>query len=133
VTERSTRIMLGMVILLLTALLLRDVPSAASAAQAPRGGEPAGVVRATAFELVDERGQVRAQVFLGEDGGGNIRLRDRTGNVRVKLGASTGGDTGLLLFDQTVEPAVQLVTSPSGTSLMLKEKGHERRFTPTSK
>jgi hypothetical protein len=66
-------------------------------------------------------------MFLGQDGGGNIRLRDTTGNVRVKLGASTQGSTGLLLFDEEVNPAVEVVTNKTGTSLSLSEKGKEKR------
>jgi hypothetical protein len=130
--ELTTRIMLGMVMLLLSALVVKDARTA-SAAESQRGGDPATVIRARAFEVVDERGQVRAQLFLGEDGNGSIRLRDKTGNLRVKLGASTDGYTSLLLFDEATTPAVQLVTSPSDTSLSLKVKGQEKRITPTSK
>jgi hypothetical protein len=65
------------------------------------------VVRAQSFELVDGQGQVRAQLFLGEEGGGNLRLRDETGRVRVKLGAKKG-HVGLLLFNEKIEPAVEL-------------------------
>lgn len=132
--ERSTRIMLGIVIFLLSALLVQNSRTA-SAAESQRGGDPAPVLRARAFEVVDERGRVRAQLYLGEDGDGGIRLRNKNGDLRVKLGASTEGYTGLQLFDGTdpVSPAVQLVTSPSGTSLSLKEKGKEKRITPTSK
>ena len=130
--DRTTRVMLAMVILLLSALLVKDsvvVPARASQHTA----DPAGVVRARSFEVVDERGEVRAQLFLGQDGDGTIRLRDKSGNVRVKLGASTDGYTGLLLMDQNVTPAVQLVTGPSGTSLSLTENKKKKRITASSR
>lgn len=77
------------------------------------------VVRAQAIELVDGQGNVRAQLFLGEDGSGNMRLRDAKGEVRVKLGTSVEGGTGLLLLDKNTEPAVQIGTDKTGTRLTL--------------
>ena len=131
--ERTTRIMLGIVILWVSTLLVRDSRTA-SAAEPQHGGEPAPGPPRESLRVVNERGEVRAQLYLGEDGGGNIRLRGKTGDVRVKLGVSTDGNTGLLVLDENVSPAVQLVTSPSeGTSLSLKEKGKEKRISPTSK
>ena len=64
------------------------------------------VVQARLIELVDERGQVRAQLHIGADGGGNLRLRNGQGEVRVKLGATADG-AGLLLMDQATEPGVR--------------------------
>ena len=77
------------------------------------------VIRAQSFELVDARGEVRLQLHLGEDGSGNLRIRDGNGKVRVKLGTSAAGSTGLLLMDQSVEPTISLVAGKSGTSITL--------------
>lgn len=96
-----------------------DKPAAAESLQTSK------VIRAQAIELVDERGQVRAQLHLGEDGGGNLRLRSGDGTVRVKL-AGTAGGSALLLLDQETEPAVWLTAGQSGTSITLKEKGKEK-------
>ena len=85
------------------------------------------VLRAEAIELVDGRGQVRAQLHLGEDGGGNLRLRSGDGTVRVKL-AGTADGAGLLLFDKEAEPAVWLAANKSGTSVTLAEKGTDKRL-----
>lgn len=85
------------------------------------------VIRAEAIELVDARGQVRAQLHLGEDGGGNLRLRSGDGTVRVKL-AGTADGSGLLLFDTEAEPAVWLASNKSGTSVTLAEKGKQKRL-----
>ena len=123
---RTTHAMLAVVIVLLSALLTRDVIQG-STVIAQDADQISPIVRARGFELVDERGQVRAQIYLGEEGGGNIRLRDVTGAVRIKLGTSTQGDTGLLVLDEAVNPAIQIVTDKSGTSLSLTEKGKEKR------
>jgi hypothetical protein len=89
------------------------------------------VIRAEAIELVDARGEVRLQLHLGEDGSGNLRIRDGSGKVRVKLGTSVSGSTGLLLMDQSVEPVVSLVAGRSGTSITLvRADGRKREITP---
>jgi len=85
------------------------------------------VIRAQTFELVDARGEVRLQLHLGEDGSGNLRIRDGNGKVRVKLGTSAAGSTGLLLMDQSVEPTVSLVAGQSGSSITLLDQGGKKR------
>jgi hypothetical protein len=89
--------------------------------------EPAvDVVRARLIELVDAKGEARVQLFLGPDGSGNLRMRDATGHVRVKLGA-TKESAGLILFDDDVEPAVEAATNRDGTELALREAGKKAR------
>ncbi|HWN20229.1 MAG TPA: hypothetical protein VNO19_15055 [Gemmatimonadales bacterium] len=89
------------------------------------------VIRAQSFELVDTRGEVRLQLHLGEDGSGNLRIRDGNGKVRVKLGTSAAGSTGLLLMDQSVDPTLSLVAGESGTSItLLGADGKRRVITP---
>ncbi len=92
--------------------------------QQPR---PEKIVRAEVIELIDKRGRARAQLFLGDDGSGNLRLRDANGQVRVKLGTSTEGATGLLLFDDRVEPTVRLSTDKKGTSVTLTDRENKQR------
>lgn len=123
--ERTTQILLATVAVLLLAHLVQPALTS-SHAQAQQAGQSPAVIRAQAIELVDKQGQVRAQLYLGEDGGGNLRLRDATGTVRVKLGATVDG-AGLILFDKEVEPAIWAATNKSGTSLKLAEKGKEQR------
>jgi hypothetical protein len=89
-------------------------------------GDPA-VIRAQAIELVDARGDARLRLYLGDDGSGNLRIRDGNGKVRVKLGTSAAGSTGLLLMDQSVEPAVWLVADRSGSSISLVGRDGKRR------
>ncbi|MBL8202881.1 MAG: hypothetical protein JNM09_01535 [Blastocatellia bacterium] len=123
--ERTTQILLVLVAILLAAHLVRPA-LISSSAQASQNENPPAVLRAQSIELVDKQGQARAQLFLGEDGGGNLRLRDGSGTVRVKLGATPTG-AGLILFDQDVEPAIWASTDKSSTSLKLAEKGKEQR------
>jgi hypothetical protein len=122
--ERTTQILLALVAVLLAAHLVR--PLFNSSAQASQTEKIPTVLRAQSIELVDKQGQARAQLFLGEDGSGNLRLRDGSGTVRVKLGATPTG-AGLILFDQDVEPAIWASTDKSSTSLKLAEKGKEQR------
>lgn len=78
------------------------------------------VLRAHAIELVNERGDVVAELHLGEGGSGQLRLRNANGEVRVKLGPSNdGAGAGLILMDKDTEPAVQLRASVDGPRLLL--------------
>jgi hypothetical protein len=124
--ERLTPMLLAAVVVLLAASYLAPlrVATVATSAQVP---EPVpAVLRAQAIELVDKAGKVIAQLYVGEDGGGNIRLRSADGTVRVKLGATNNG-SGLLLLDKDTEPAVTLGSNQAGTSLTLAERGKPKR------
>jgi hypothetical protein len=83
-----------------------------------------GVLRARVIELVDERGQVRAELNVESGGEAVFRLRDEEGTIRVKLGASEDG-SGLLLLNELTEPGIQLLAGRDGTHLTLtgKDKG----------
>jgi hypothetical protein len=123
--ERTTQYLLAAIALLLFAHLVRAARPVFSSRAQEKGQTP-GVLRAQAIELVDKQGQVRAQLHLGEDGGGNLRLRDATGTVRVKLGATAQG-AGLILMDQDVEPAIWMAVKSAETTLTLKEKGKQAK------
>jgi hypothetical protein len=84
----------------------------------------APVLRARAIELVDDRGIVRAQ--LGVESGGEVvlRLRDASGSIRVKLGASAEG-SGLVLLDETTEPGIHMLARRGETSVSLR-KGQQQ-------
>jgi hypothetical protein len=90
----------------------------------------APLLRARAIELVDEAGNPRAQIGIEAEGEVVLRLRDATGAVRVKLGASQAG-SGLLLLNNSTEPGLQLLAQPSGTKLVLRAPdGRERTIEP---
>jgi hypothetical protein len=109
-------------LLILGTLLLAGKPTNPTDKVAP------SVVRAQAIELVDAEGNVRGQLFLGDDGGGNIRLRAGNGEVRVKIGATVEGG-GLMFADKRTEPAVQLHAGgkSGGPNLTLTGAGQKQR------
>ena len=92
------------------------------------GPVPQDVVRASEFQLVNDDGAVVAQLYLGEDGSGNVRLRDTSGTVRVKLGVDVDG-SGLILFDgeDDPEPGVWAASDDKGTRITLAEDGEKDR------
>jgi hypothetical protein len=80
------------------------------------------VLRVHAFELVDDKGQVRAQFNVEEPSGEVVfRLRDAGGTIRVKMSASEMGSGFLLINDQT-EPGVHLLAREDNTSLTLTDR-----------
>ena len=97
-------------------------------ARAGAGGEQgvAAVLRGRAIELVDEHGQVRAQMNVEPGGEAVFRLRGEKGTIRVKLGASEEG-SGLLLLDETTEPRVHILAKRTGTTVTLSGKNGEQR------
>jgi hypothetical protein len=122
---RMTQALLVAAGVLLVAQFFRSaqVPPAAQAEEAEK--VPA-VLRARMIELVDERGQIRANLKVEPGGEVVFRLRDAKGTIRVKLGASEDG-SGLLLLDDRTEPAVHVLAKPTGTTLTLAEKDKEKR------
>jgi hypothetical protein len=123
--NRTNQALLTAVFVLLIVHLFRSA-TAVDIAAAGEGDNPPAVIRARGFELVNNRGKVVAQLYLGEEGGGNIRLRSADGTIRVKLGATDDG-SGLLLCDEHAEPAVTLMSDKAGTSATLAEKGKEKK------
>lgn len=95
------------------------------------------VLRAQLIELVDARGQVRAQLKTEDNGDVVLRLRDQAGNIRVKLGANALG-SGLLLLDERTERGVQINSGKSSqdrsrdTKILLMEPGAQRELRPVS-
>ena len=93
----------------------------------------APVLRGRALELVDDNGKVRSRINIEPNGEVVFRLADRTGTIRVKLGADERG-SGLLLLDEATEPAVQIIARragtserPATTSVTLRGRGGEPR------
>jgi hypothetical protein len=78
-------------------------------------GQELPILRGRGLELVDARGQTRAQFNVESDGTAVFRIRDAEGTIRVKLGAGPTG-SGLLLLDETTEPGVHLIARRAGTA-----------------
>ena len=121
--DRAGLVLMAVVALLLAAQLL--VPAGVEGRPDDAGKVP-DVLRARMLELVDESGQVRANLKVETGGEVVFRLRDAKGTVRVKLAASADG-SGLLLLDDRTEPAVHLLAAPGGTTVTLAGKGKPKR------
>ena len=119
---RLWHLLIGLNVLVLGALAWTTAQSAT---------EPVSdVLRARLIELVNEEGEMRAQLHVGEDGGGNLRLRSGEGEIRVKFGAVDEGAI-LLMFDAEAEVAVRLVRDENGASLTLVDAdGIEETIAP---
>lgn len=107
-------------LVLLAVIVLNGLPSEALAVtrsdtQTPPSAAEAIVptLRARALELVDDRGQVRSRFKIEQNGEVVFRLLDQNGTIRVKLGADERG-SGLLLLDETTEPAVHMIARRTG-------------------
>jgi hypothetical protein len=98
-----------------------------SAAGAQQGGD---ILRGRAFELVDQRGQIRARLNVESDGQVVLRLLDQEGTIRVKLGADKAG-SGLVLNNDATEPGVHLLAKATGSTIRLANKdGREQVIRP---
>lgn len=125
---------LAVAVTLVNLVLLAILLGQASTTSAETEG---AVLRGRALELVDASGHVRAQFNVEPDGEAVFRIRDAAGTIRVKIGASADG-SGLLLLDETTEPAVHIVARrsatsarPATTSLTLTgQDGRRRTITP---
>ena len=85
------------------------------------------VLRVRAFQLVDENGEIRAQLNVDETNGEVIfRLLDAKGTIRVKMGASEEG-SGLLLLNNLTEPGVHILANQDGTTLTLVDHNGVKR------
>jgi hypothetical protein len=112
-------IALAVINLVLLLFVLTQAESTTAQSVAP-------VLRAQAIELVDDQGQVRAQLNVESNGEAVFRLRDATGAIRVKLGAAEDG-SGLLLADETTEPGVHILVKPTGATLTLTGKDGQQQ------
>jgi hypothetical protein len=109
------------VVLLLGMLLLERSAAVAQAVSS--------VLRARAIELVDDSGRVRAQLDVESGGEVVFRLRDASGTIRVKIGASEEG-SGLVLLDESTEPGIHMLATRAGTSLSLRRGPQQQVIRP---
>jgi hypothetical protein len=116
---------IGVNLLLLLGVLVQLRSATAQVAQPA----VANVVRARVIELVDERGQMRAQLKVEKSGEAVFRMRDADGTIRVKLGASKQG-AGLVLLDGSTEPGVQVLAGMTGTSLTVRDGKQQQVIKP---
>jgi hypothetical protein len=123
--ERATQILLAAIVVLLAVQLVRPQPDLLASPAGESASVP-DVLRARMIELIDERGQVRANLKVEPDGAAVFRLRDAKGTIRVKLAASEDG-SGLVLLDDRTEVGAHLLADRDGTALTLAEKDKAKR------
>ena len=119
--RRLAIVLTGTSILIAAGALIYDRSAAAQ--------PTANVLRAQAIELVDARGRVRAQLNVEATGEVVFRLRDSTGTIRVKLGASEDG-SGLLLANEATEPGVHILANRRATSVTVKRGERSQVIAP---
>jgi hypothetical protein len=123
--KRVTQILLAAIVVLLAVQLFRPEPDVLASPAAESASVP-DVLRARMIELIDEHGQVRANLKVEPDGAAVFRLRDAKGTIRVKLAASEDG-SGLVLLDDRTEVGAHLLADRDGTALTLAEKDKATR------
>jgi hypothetical protein len=112
----------GLLLIALFLLLPDSTPAVA------KGVMPA--LRTRSLEIVDEGGEVRAQISVEPSGEVLLRLRDQEGTIRVKLGATQDG-SGLVLLNDATEVGAHMLAQSTGTTLTLTTKdGEEEVIAP---
>jgi hypothetical protein len=91
--------------------------------------EQGTVLRGRGLELSDPGGQIRVRINMEPTGEVVFRLYDKTGTIRVKIGASENG-SGLVLLNDSTEVGVQFLANEKGSTLKVTENGRERVVTP---
>jgi hypothetical protein len=122
-SQRLALVLTAVNLIILAALLFRGQPVAAQ--------DVTPVVRVGRFELVDERGTVRASLRAesGPDATA-LRIMDGTGAIRVKLAADANG-SGLVLVDDGTELGVQMLAQETGSLVKLVDRdGREHVVKP---
>ncbi len=141
---RAQRVAAGLTIvnLVLLAIIVAGglrpsaIAAAANAAQVSEASGEVPILRGRALEIVDEHGTTRSRLNVESDGEVVLRMVDRNGTIRVKLGAGEGG-SGLLLTDEATEPAVHIIARrtstqarPTTTSLTLRAGDQQQVLRP---
>ena len=93
------------------------------------GQSVAPVIRAQQIELVDKNGKTRASLKIEDDETTVFRLLDKTGTIRVKLGASKDG-SGLVLLNDSTEVGIQALAQQKGAVLKLEHNGKKLKIEP---
>ena len=88
--------------------------------------ETVPVLRAQLIELVDAKGQVRAQLKVEEDGEAIFRMKDKQGTIRVKLGAGADG-SGLVLLDDKTEVGIHALAKAKGSFLTVANQNGKKQ------
>lgn len=77
----------------------------------------------------DREGLVRAQLEVEASGEVVFRLRDASGTIRVKIGASEEG-SGLVLLDEATEPGIHMLATRASTTLTVAKGRQQHTIKP---
>ncbi|MBA4852271.1 hypothetical protein [Emticicia sp. BO119] len=83
-------------------------------------------IRVKEFELVDKAGIKRASLKTENDGSVIMRMIDKTGTIRIKLGADENG-SGLVMLNNSTEVGFHAVAKKEKTTLVLADKDGKKR------
>jgi hypothetical protein len=78
------------------------------------------------FDLVGEDGKRRANIKVESSGEVVFRMMDKTGAIRVKLGADVDG-SGLVLLNESTEPSIHALAKKDGGKLTLQTNEGKKR------
>lgn len=78
------------------------------------------------FEVVDDSGKKRASIKIEPGGEVVFRLMDKTGTIRVKMGAGEDG-SGLVLLDDQTNPRMHALAKKSSTTLTITDADGKKR------
>lgn len=92
--------------------------------------EVSPILKAQIIELVDNKGQTRAQLKVEDDGTAMFRMRDAQGDIRIKMGVNNDG-SGLVLLNNKTEVGIHALAKNSGTTLtLMSENGKKQVIQP---
>ena len=83
-------------------------------------------IRVKEFELVDKAGVKRISFKTEDDGEVIMRLIDKTGTIRVKIGANENG-SGLVLLNNSTELGFQALAKKEGSKIVLVDANGKKR------
>lgn len=83
-------------------------------------------IRVKEFEVIDKKGIMRAAIKVEPDGEVMLRLRDKTGTIRVKLGANEQG-SGLVLLNDATEVGIHALAKNKESKFVLVGKDGKKR------
>jgi hypothetical protein len=75
---------------------------------------------------VDTNGKKRASIKIEPDGEIVFRMMDRSGTIRVKIGAGEDG-SGLVLLDDQTNPGIHALAKKSSSSLTITGADGKKR------
>ena len=85
------------------------------------GQETFEKIRVQEFELVDKNGKERASIKVESTGEIVFRMRDRTGTIRIKVGADEGG-SGFVFLDGLTNTGIHGVIKNEGSTIAITGK-----------